>query len=79
MLSNVRIFKFQFLLSMRKKEEIVANFERKFTLFDPLTLTSSSTMNMGGDTASLVLMIGTMFKLMSSDKVAKRFFRVSSL
>lgn len=40
---------------------------------------SSSTMNMGGETASLVLTIGTMFRLISSDKVQNRFFRVCSL
>lgn len=34
---------------------------------------------MGGETASFVFTIGTMFRLINSDKVQKRFLRVSSL
>lgn len=40
---------------------------------------SSSRMNIGGETASFVFMIGTIFRLINSESVEKRLLRVSSL
>lgn len=53
----------------------------QITFFVPLApgATSSCSTNMGGETASFVFIIGTMFKLINSDSVQKRFFRVFSL
>lgn len=53
----------------------------KNTFLVPLApgATSSCSTNIGGDTASFVFIIGTIFKLINSDNVQKRFFRVFSL
>lgn len=57
------------------------NEEKEHTFLVPFApgATSSCSTNIGGDTASFVFIIGTMFKLISSDSVQNKFFRVFSL
>lgn len=52
--------------------------ENTLTLLAP-PAGSSSRMNIGGETASFVFMIGTIFRLINSESVEKRLLRVSSL